>query len=230
MTTLKTQNLTNYPYLSTGTVALPHLLLYSHAASLIRVVDWCHCHATKLWTPLENDLISPDLTSLLWLAPDQRPSKDLLPFTVLATLQTWDKGLLSSRPSPLTLLFGLTFFSSPLTGFKFLCWHRQDCALLSHTLCGRTLVSLSQILPSCHSSSRAWLEYTQLKPYLNTRPFIDLLTWPCTALELLLSQSSRPDHILSKIYQILLRESYPHPSPFLLKWEQELQISPEDMD
>lgn len=31
-----------------GGVSLPHLLLYSHTASLLRAVDWCHGHFTKL--------------------------------------------------------------------------------------------------------------------------------------------------------------------------------------
>lgn len=49
-------------------------------------------------------------------------------------------------------------------------------------------------------------------------------------METLLSQSSKPIHTLSQLNQILLKESYPEPPSFLLKWEQELLISLEDME
>lgn len=65
------------------------MLLYSHAVSMLKIVDWYHGKTMNLWTSLDNDLFGPDITSLPLLDPDKRPPKAVLPLMVQTTLQVW---------------------------------------------------------------------------------------------------------------------------------------------
>lgn len=196
-----------------GGVALPQITLYFYAVYLIRILDWYHSRSYEFWTSIENDLIPVDLILFSWTNPTDEPSKVPLPTFTMATLQVWDtnlcKSLLSSRQSPMIPLFGCAPFPPTLNCLWFLSWKRCDNPPPSLTLEGGKLIPLSYIL--------AWLEHTQLTHYLEILHPMDSLTRLYTDLESLFFQSTRSEHLLSLIYLILLKETYPNPPPFISK-------------
>lgn len=175
---------------------------------LLQIVEWHLCRLTKLWTRTKEDLIPLDLISLLWTDTILRPSKDLLPTLVSATLLIWDgylgQRLLFPRPSPLTPLFRLASFP------------QHWLVLPSFRSTSKEVTTLYCFICWVGEPSYPCLKFSQTAitpgwPGLNTRNYNITLnssppqTYWRGSFESLLSRFNRPDHSLTQIYQILLR-------------------------
>lgn len=156
--------------------------------ALNRLKVGLHLKMTSLFPILHCFCACPLLSDYLW---------KIYPLFVASTIHVWDtylcKDLLSSRTSPLTSLFGDTAFPPALRLSHFLSWTKHSGTCLPHTLSQGTLPPLAWLLPLCHNPSTASL----FSIYTSRRgtPLTHLWFWI-------------PTHVLSQVYQLLMKEAY----------------------
>lgn len=160
----------------------------------------------------EKTLLFRPYFFVIWTSSAQRPLVDSLPALVTYTLKAWGhylhKGQLSTRPSPLSPMFGDSAFPPTFHTSPFLSWTKTSRVFLRDTLLQGSLPPFSSLLPYCHNPSHAWLEYLQLGHYFQGIQPREALFHSYTEIESLLIQSERQTHILSVGYKLLLKETY----------------------
>lgn len=112
-----------------GSLELPNLRMYLHAAILLHSQDWAHYSECKVWVKIEQEMVAVPLSSVLWITPGYRPPKPSLPLLTSSTLQVWEaycnRSMLSLRPN----LMVPYFRTSPGDGPHFLVWQASGTPL-----------------------------------------------------------------------------------------------------
>lgn len=217
-----------------GGVSIPDFQLYHFAALSTCILDLFHGLQSKRWVSLEYQISSLPPSSILWMDPEHRPKlthrsflmSSLLPFSD----RHWNQLGLSSRPGPLTPVFGNPDFSANLHNPMLCSQVRSPKITICHFLVVDQLLPLSHFLTDI-PSSRDWLQYQQLSSFynrLNAKHRVRAKLFP---FEKMCLQESPPTKTLSFVYSMLCEErTKQFPPPYQNKWESDLghPISSED--
>lgn len=95
-------------------MGLPDVALYYRAMSLVRILNWCHDSAKKIWVSIEQIMAGRKLAGIPWIpSTDRGLSKWTSPLTK-STLLIWDKSIrrLCSSDIPSDPIGGVPMVSS----------------------------------------------------------------------------------------------------------------------
>lgn len=217
-----------------GGVGLPDFFHYYVASRAGCIIDLFHGINSKRWVSLEYRLSPLPPTSILWLPPSSRPSLPNKSFLMTSLIPFSDqfigKSPLSSRPGPLTPVFGNPDFPEGIHKHSLCSQPRSPRTTIYRFLASSCLKPLTHLVTD-PSSNTDWLVYRQLQSfYLHLDPkshlHRDLLPF-----ESLCTRDSYPTRLISTVYNILRDERSSTSVPlFQSKWESDLgrSFSPEE--
>lgn len=217
-----------------GGVSVSDFQLYHFAALSTCFLDSFHGSRSKRWVSLEYHISSLPPSSILWMGPEHRSKLTHKSFLMSSLLPFSDRHMdkigLSSRPGPLTPLFGNPDFPATLHTLSICSQMKSPKITICHFLAADRLLPLSHFLADT-PSNRDWLQYQQLSSFYSRLKAKHRVCTELLPFEKLCLQKIPPIKTLFFVYNMLREErTKQSPPPYQSKWETDLghPISPED--
>lgn len=209
-----------------GGLGLPDVNLYYKAMALVRILNWRHDTANKIWVNLEKTIAGRDLEGAPWIPTANRGLSEWTSPMTKTTLSVWDKanalGKIAPMISPLAPLEGFPWFEPGEDKKNLEGWGREGGVTCARIAPSGKLIPLKDLIEEWGDIPMSLWRYFQITDFYNKRKSLIRPLNTLTVFESWNLKIPETKHLLSRMYKLLLNINSTTTPYFIKEWEREL--------